>query len=136
MYLGRWHQWLKEACALRGWAFVVNPPNLAEVDVIVAFRDGQWDGWMCREWKSGVKIVNAIAAGRPIITQDCAAAHEIGARITEDRLDEALDLVSPLQFRLGAVATSNVTAWQFTLDAVTARYRQILAGVLEAPCTA
>jgi hypothetical protein len=25
-----------------------------------------------REWKSGVKIVNAIAAGRPVIGQDSA----------------------------------------------------------------
>ncbi len=77
VYLGRWKDALERECARRGWAFVVNPDDLSKADILVALRDGPWDGWICREWKSGVKLVNAIAAGRPVLTQASAAASEL-----------------------------------------------------------
>jgi hypothetical protein len=86
LYLGRWFVELQRACAARGWRFVVNPDQLWQADLIVALRDGPWDGWICREWKSGVKLANAIAAGRPVLTQDTAAMRELRrqARVIED----------------------------------------------------
>lgn len=134
LYLGRWAQWLKEACALRGWAFIVNPPNLAEADILVAFRDGVWDGWICREWKSGVKVVNAIMADRPLISQDSAAVRELnpdGSQIeSRDQLDEALDFWTPIEKRRATRVHG-----AFDVDTIAARYREILATV-GAPCTA
>jgi len=76
-YLGRWAAVIEQECDRRGWLFVINPPNLADADLIVAFRDGKWDGWMCQNWKSGVKLVNATAVCRPVITQPSAAFDEI-----------------------------------------------------------
>lgn len=76
-YLGRWGKALERSCAELGLRFVVNPPDLSTVDVLVSFRDGQWDGPLCRRWKSGVKYVNAIVAGRPVITQPCSARFEL-----------------------------------------------------------
>jgi glycosyltransferase involved in cell wall biosynthesis len=112
----------------RDWAFVINPKDLRDADIIVAFRDGKYDGWMCREWKSGVKIVNAMAAGRPIITQDNAAFRElspIGTTVTDHQeLAAAFDKYADHALRQSAVSQSRAEA--LTLERVSARYRRIL----------
>ena len=69
-YLGRWRRAVHEECHRRGWVFLINPIDLRVADLLVAFRDGKWNGWMCQNWKSDVKGVNAFVAGRPIITSD------------------------------------------------------------------
>jgi len=96
-YLGSWLNALTAACEARGLQMAVNPPSLAAVDVVVAFRDGKWDGWACRRWKSGVKYVNALTAGKPVLTQDTAGYQEIrpvGLMISAaDQLGAALDRV-------------------------------------------
>lgn len=130
VYLGRWEAWLADACAARGWQFVVNPPDLREADILVSFRDGEWDGWICREWKSGVKVVNAIAAGRPLIGQDSAARRELdvdGSVVeTREQLDGELDYWADPWVRASVVYRSLPRAGSFTVDAVAARYRQML----------
>lgn len=141
-YLGRWLQVLRDACALRGWSFKVNPPNLADVDILVAFRDGSWDGWICREWKSGVKVVNAIAAGRPIIMQGCAAWRELGGFFVTIEHPEAggltlgqvLDHWSNVEHREAPYRAALEDAPKYTLAAVADRYRSILA-TAGAPCS-
>lgn len=133
LYLGRWHGWLTDACQKRGWRFVVNPENLSDADIIVAFRDGPWDGWICREWKSGVKVSNAVAAYRPIIMQNCAAARETygpSKAETREELARWFDEWAPFEYRDDLLPGN-----PFTLDTVAARYRDILATV-GAPCTA
>lgn len=77
VYLGRWQRCLMKECEKRSWQFVINPSSLADADIVVAFRDGDWNGWMCRAWKSGVKAVNALAAGRPFVSQDSSSRREI-----------------------------------------------------------
>src|SRR4029078_333737 len=77
-FLGRWAKAVQQECDRRGWQFVINPPDLRDCHILVVFRDGTHDGWMCRNWKSGVKLVNALASGRPLICQPSAAALEIG----------------------------------------------------------
>ncbi len=138
-YLGRWMAAVSVACGQRGWRFVINPPDLSACDILVAFRAGPWDGWQCREWKSGVKIVNAMAAGRPIISQDCAAVRELqpaGSTIeTPDRLDQAFDEWEQHIWRASAVDQCLDQAPAFTLEAVAERYRQILQTVRQ-PCVA
>ena len=64
-YLGWWRPMLEEECAKRGWAFVVNPESLADVDIIAAFRDKC--GYVGRNWKSAVKLANAHASGTPFV---------------------------------------------------------------------
>lgn len=66
-YLGQWRPILEQECAKRGWRFVVNPPSLAELDIVVAFRDGS--GYVGRNWKSAVKLANAQASGTPFVGQ-------------------------------------------------------------------
>ncbi len=129
-YLGRWLGIVSTACGARGWRFVVNPPDLMAVDLLVAFRDGPWDGWICRQWKSGVKLVNAIAAGRPILTQDTAAAREIGAPgsivETEADLARALDGWTDAGRRAAVVDICRTLAPRYGLAAVADQYRALL----------
>jgi hypothetical protein len=129
-YLGTWEPAIRRECARLGWTFVINPPDLRLVDLFVAFRDGAWDGWMPREWKSGVKIVNAIAAGRPILTQASAAARElkaVGQSVESPlALGAAFDAWTERPVRDAAEIRGRDDAPAFTLAAVAERYRQIL----------
>jgi len=131
MYLGKWAGAIRAACEKRGWQFVLNPPDLSQADILVAFRDGQWDGWMCRQWKSGVKLVNAICAGRPILTQPCAAADELkpSGMVLDDvsEVGAALDVCGVLDVRERAVELSRNDAVRFDVQAIAVRYQAILA---------
>lgn len=130
-YLGMWGQVLQAACAARGWTFVVNPPDLAAMDILVALRGGVWDGWMCRQWKSGVKLVNAWLAGRPILRQDSAASRELdppgSVMETVSDLAAALDAWTPVAARQAVVDMARARYATFTLDAVAAHYQHVLA---------
>ncbi len=140
-YLGKWGQAVHAECRTRGWSFQINPPDVRTVDLLVAFRDDPWDGWICREWKSGVKLVNAIAAGRPIVTQMSAALRELspqglavmspGAFLGE--LHDALDFLSARAQRDLCVLASLRSCGAYRLQAVAQRYRQILETV-RTPC--
>ncbi len=128
-YLGRFANTIDGECHRRGWQFVVNPLDLRDCDFMVSFRDGDWDGWMCREWKSGVKIVNAIAAGRPIVSGYSAAWVEIrptgACGIGLGAIGKAFDWYSPNNRR-----PPELRAEQFTVGAVAERYRNIIKGVI------
>jgi hypothetical protein len=67
IYLNGWEGELRRQCHMRGWSFVINPAELAEVDVVVAFRGGEWAGYVPRHYKSNVKLANAHASGTPFI---------------------------------------------------------------------
>lgn len=128
-YLGKWATLIQKECARRGWLFEINAPDHCSGDILVAFRDGQWDGWMCQQWKSGVKLVNAIAAGRPIITQPSAAFDEIqpiGATVSNERsLGAALDAWAPVaRRRVGR------SIREYDRSEVAEKYRVILESVL------
>lgn len=129
-YLGRWLPALEQACGALGLQFVVNPPDLRAVDALVSFRDGRWDGDVCRRWKSGVKYVNAIAAGRPMLTQECAASVEMGpvGCVIEniDALAYGLESVTSRGMRDAAVEHGRTWATGFTVEAIAGRYVEIL----------
>lgn len=134
-YLGAWQARLEAACQARGWRFVVNPVRLTDADILVALRDGPWDGWICREWKSGVKVVNAMAAGRPIVTQHGAAwreLHPVGSVIeTEASLGRALDAWSDVAER--QLALEQPGAAGLTVDAIAADYRKAIEEAVACP---
>jgi len=132
VYLEGWQRPLEQACQRRGWTVVINPADLSTVDVLVALRGGRWDGWVCRQWKSGVKLVNAMAAGRPVLMQDTAATTELQPDGTvlasPDELDAALDHWADAERRDAVVTRAQARAAAFTVDAVAAQYRTLLEG--------
>lgn len=66
-YLGRWGDDIRAECRKRGWRFEVNPRRLADLDVVLAFRDR--GGYVSRHWKSNVKLANAHGSGTPFVGQ-------------------------------------------------------------------
>lgn len=133
-YLGAWRPALEQACARRGWLFTVNPTHLANADMLVALRDGAWDGAVCRQWKSGVKYVNAYVAGRPVLTQPSAAFDEIqpvGDTIASpDQLDVALDVLSGSGVRDRAYRLARERGGDYALATIAARYRRLLQDIV------
>lgn len=96
-YLGRWADDLRAECARRGWEFVVNPRRLADLDIVVAFRE--CGGYVSRHWKSGVKLANAHGSGTPFVGQAESGYAETacgGEQWAEDAagLREAFDRLS------------------------------------------
>lgn len=65
-FLGRWRGWIESECRRRGWYFVERVP-LDKMDIVVAFRDGENNGYVQQNWKSNVKLANAHATGTPFV---------------------------------------------------------------------
>lgn len=97
-----WRSLLEKECAARGWEFVVNPARLADVDILVALREGS--NYVARSYKSNVKLANAQATATPII-----CAREWGYMETDnggavfvtsaDDLTAAFDTLTPFAER-------------------------------------
>ena len=66
-YIGTYLPIIEQQCKIRGWQFVVNPINVADCDVILAIRDKPWKGYATDNWKSCVKMSNAIGSLTPLI---------------------------------------------------------------------
>lgn len=66
-YLEGWHKHIARECDRRGLTFLLNPQRLADVDVVLAVRGGEWRGYVQEHWKSNVKLANAHASGTPFI---------------------------------------------------------------------
>ncbi len=135
-YLGSWRVALEQVCARLGLTFVVNPKELGQADLVVAFRGEEWDGWVCREWKSGVKYVNAIAAGRPILTQHSAAFGEIvppGLLVEHSSaLGAAIEYFAPLDRRAAVYERCLGKVREFSVERIATRYRSIVQSTLGA----
>jgi hypothetical protein len=133
-YLGSWGKALATECHALGLEFVINPPDLSVADIVVAFRGEQWDGPICRRWKSGVKIANAMAIGRPILTQPSAASIELSPIGTF--MDDPMYLDGSLEFWLdydNRVATAKQSiepAKAYTLEAIARQYRHLFDQVM------
>lgn len=65
-YLGSWQPILQRLCAARGWQFKTGIP-LDQMDIVVALRDGKYNGYVQANWKSNVKLANAHGTGTPFI---------------------------------------------------------------------
>lgn len=69
-YLGAWQKHIETQCAARGWQFVINPANMADIDLCFGVRDGNY--YVPRHWKSNVKLANCHGSGTPFIgTPEC-----------------------------------------------------------------
>jgi hypothetical protein len=126
-YLGKWRGFLEAECARRGWRFVVNPPALADLDIVVALREA--DGYAPKHWKSNVKLANAQGSGTPIICN-----REAGYLETDRAGATWADTAPELRVALATLADATVRhhvaaelrAAPFTLESVAANYREWL----------
>lgn len=124
---------LSEQCRLRGARFVINPVQLADVDVVVALRSARWSGYALRHWKSGVKLANAHASGTPFIgAAECgyleiATGGEHWAE-TPAEVGAALDALAPHGTR--AVIAESFVAARFTLEQAAEQMRAVIATCL------
>ena len=66
-YLEGWREAIDAECRRLHATFVINPPSLAQVDVVLALRGGPWAGYCQQHWKSNVKLANAQASGTPFV---------------------------------------------------------------------
>lgn len=121
-YLGRWRGVLEQECKARGWTFVVNPPALADLDIVVALREA--DGYAARHWKSNVKLANAMGSGTPSIVnreagylETACPAQRFGEN--EAELNRSLDVLTDVEARRLQVAQYQPP----TLDDVAEKYR-------------
>lgn len=126
-YLGAWKPWFEAECKRRGWRFVVNPKEHADVDIIVAVREAQ--GYGPRRWKSNVKLANAQGSGTPCVMNREAGYLETACGAerwadTKEEMVQALDSLEPKEERLKAAAS--LLAATKSLDGIAFKYRQWL----------
>lgn len=103
-YLGEWLPAFEKAAAKIGARFVINPERLGDVDVVVAVRGKQHNGWAQRMYKSNVKVANAQGSGTPMIAMPSRSYFETADDLVEwvmspRDIDRALDALRPQMFR-------------------------------------
>jgi glycosyltransferase involved in cell wall biosynthesis len=131
-YIMRWRPIIDRECAKRGWTFVVNPEELADVDVILALRGGDWKGYAPQHWKSNVKLANAQATGTPIIAnKECGyfeTDHSGGVYFAENEFElvACFDWLVEYQTRRECSARLLRDAPNYTLSKVSQDYKRML----------
>lgn len=123
-YLGRWSDEIHKQCRRRAWTFLINPPSLADGDIVLAVREQS--GYPARHWKSAVKLVNAQACGLPAICVpengylSQASGAELWAEAHSD-LGGLFDQLEPFleRERIGKIMAARAT----TLSEVARAYR-------------
>lgn len=126
-YLGRWREVVEVECKRRGWKFVTQPAELADVDIVLALRDSQ--GYAPRNYKSNVKLANAQGSGTPVICSREAGYLETqsGAEQwadTKDELRDAFDALEPISERRAAARRLKDAA--LGIDSIAATYLEWL----------
>lgn len=104
-YIERWRPLIEAECARRGWSFVTQPAELADVDIVLALRDST--GYAPRAWKSNVKLANAQGSGTPIVCCNEAGYRETQSggeqwADTPEQMSAAFDALTPQSSRLEA----------------------------------
>lgn len=92
-YVEAWRPAIEAACQSVGARFVLNPPKLADLDIVLALRGAA--GYAPRKWKSGVKLANAHGSGTPFIGSPEKGYLEMGAgpeywAVNEEELSGAI----------------------------------------------
>ncbi len=126
-YLGQWKPWLEAECQRRGWRFVVNPPELANLDILVAVREAT--GYGPRKWKSNVKLANAQGSGTPCILNREAGYLETqcGAERWADTREEMVTALDSLESKADRLkASARLLAATPSLDHAAFTYRHWL----------
>jgi hypothetical protein len=127
-YLGKWRAFLTEECKRRGWEFVINPPSLADLDIVIAVRDQT--GYAPRMWKSNVKLANAQGSGTPCVLNNEAGYRETSCGAerwadTEAEMCEQFDYLTPHAVR--AEVADRLYAARINIEIVAQAYREWLS---------
>jgi hypothetical protein len=123
---------IEAECRRRGARFVINPAQLAELDVVVALRSARWSGYATRHWKSQVKLANAHASGTPFIgAAECgylevATGGEQWAE-TAAEVGAALDALAPRATRLAI--SERFLASTFHVNRAAAQMKDVLCAL-------
>jgi len=132
-YVESLRPYLTRECAARGIEFVLNPPSLAGVDVVLAWRDVAWASYPSQNWKSNVKLANAHASGTPFIGnpergyQETATGREYWVN-GRDEIGQSLDWLEHCGTR--RVIHESFRAAALTLEAAAAQVRGVLIDAL------
>lgn len=129
-HLGGWLAHLEAAARRARLQFVLQPAQLADVDIVVALRDQA--GYAARQWKSNVKLANAQGSGTPaIVGVECA--YRATASRAEFVIANPRDLVLAIEhFRPVAVRRAAADAMlpaAPSLQACAATYLEFIAAV-------
>jgi hypothetical protein len=122
-YITKWRPVIEAECARRGWQFVTQPIEIADVDIVLALRDSE--GYAPKNWKSNVKLANAQGSGTPVIcNRECGYLETAsGAEQWADdeaELHAAFDALECTSIRLQANKTLRAAAP--SIDSVAATY--------------
>lgn len=114
--------------------FIVNPTQLAELDIVLALRNV--DGYAARNWKSNVKLANAQITGTPVICSLEAGALETagdsGGPVFVADVTEAIAAIADLSDHAERLAISaDLLANAITLE----QTAKVYAAFLEQVCT-
>lgn len=136
-YLSWWHDHIAKKCQYIGAKFVVNEP-IQSLDVVVAMRGGDWNGYCQRRWKSNVKLANAMAAGLPFICTPENGYMETGTGdemlvACENRFGPALGELSDYGRRLDIRERYLERAKNYSLDRMADEMRDYCREVLNKP---
>lgn len=122
-YLGHWQKWLMVECSARKWRLILNPKQLADIDIVVAVR--AQTGYAPRSWKSGIKSANAKATGTPcILNREAGYLEEAcsgeGWADTQDEMAAELTRLADAGVRRHAAA--KLREANIPLDVIAERY--------------
>lgn len=133
-YIADWLPVLKSECKKREWKFLINPPNICDLDIVVAMRGERFNGYAQRSWKSNVKLSNAQGSGTPFIGSAESSYIETGCGAevlieSESQIAGALDQLVPRETRLQA--SEKMRAVAYSVDAAardTLAFIEVVAG--------
>lgn len=133
-YLDGWEPAIRAECARRDIEFHINPAQLSDCDVVVAFRGGEWAGYSTRHWKSHVKLANCHGTGTPFVGQQESgyAENASGCEYWAESIKEfriALDWLDERQARQSIA--DRFRAHAFTLAQAGAELRRFLDVVVD-----
>lgn len=131
-YIAGWLEPITQACTDRGWNFVVNPPSLADVDIVLACRGSGFNGYAQRHWKSNVKLANAHGSGTPFIGPRECGYLETQTGLEQwadchDDLDDCLDRLSSQYHR--QTVQKAFLANRYSVDDAARHLHQFLHGI-------
>lgn len=138
-FLGHWRPMIEEACARRNLRFVINPPSLADLDVVILARGGDHGSFLPRSYKSNVKLANAYGSGTPALVHvDEMSAHDTDTGdvlFFTDRagsLDRQLDLlVADSDLRRRIHRNFLATAPRFHVDTIAGQFEAFFVELLK-----
>ena len=66
-FLGEWEQIFDQICKKKGIEFIINPKEFKDMDIVVLARGSVYGSYLARNFKSNVKLANAMGSGTPAL---------------------------------------------------------------------